>query len=90
MSLSAIRASGALAQDNMGVFYLYTTVASDPERRKVGWPDYRKDNTDVFIKAQQYLIKYGNLLVKKKLSGRVAVSRLIIPPTCEIIGGSKK
>lgn len=65
MSLSAIRTSGALAEGKAGIFSLFATVNVDPERKKVGWPEFTTDSTEFFLKGQQYLIKYGDLMVKK-------------------------
>jgi hypothetical protein len=40
-------------------------VNTDPERLKSGWPPLTTENTEFFIQSQNYLIKYGDLLVKK-------------------------
>ena len=65
MSLNAIRTSGALAEGKAGLFSLFATVNVDPERKKIGWPEFTTDSTEFFLKAQQYLTKYGDLMVKK-------------------------
>jgi hypothetical protein len=41
-------------------------VVIDKERFKAGWPNLG-DNQEFYIEAQKYLIKYGDLLVKKGL-----------------------
>ena len=65
MSLNAIRTAGALAEGKNGLFSLFATVNVDPERKKIGWPEFTTDSTEFLIQAQQYLIKYGDIMVKK-------------------------
>jgi hypothetical protein len=65
MSLNAIRTAGALAEGRNGLFSLHATVNTDPERKKIGWPEFTTDSTEFLIHAQQYLIKYGDIMVKK-------------------------
>jgi hypothetical protein len=67
MSLSAIRTAGALAEGKAGLFSLFATVNVDPDRKKIGWPEFTTDSTEFLLKAQQHLIKYGDLMVKKGL-----------------------
>lgn len=65
MSLARIRACGALAQDEQGLYKLHLTVFLDPERNKLGWPEFQ--DKEFFIKAQRFLIDYGELMVEKGL-----------------------
>jgi len=65
VSLGALRATGAFAEDQTGLYELQRAIYYDRDRNKGRWP--RLEDKEFFIKAQRYLLKYGNLMVKKGL-----------------------